>query len=183
MGHLDNTRMPRESCILLESSLKTRRMPHEKSWISESWGVPASQLHPCNVWRRLGQSAHGCPGAAGLGHYKGLLPDFPTSQCNPGGLSKPTALPTALPETRPSRRPFQDLQLHGPAARPLPCQGLCRFLLQAALSILPLPTGSKPSLLLSSLCATCGQSLQPCCAVQRSCSWAELSLCTRALLP
>ena len=146
---------------------------------SRSYG--AADREPCITSRVF--EASRVSGAPGLGHSKGLLPDFLTSQCNPAGLSQPTALPTALPETRPSRRPFQELQLHGPAARPLPCQGLCRFLLQAALSILPLPTASKPSLLLSSLCASCGQSPQPCCAVQRSCSWAQLSLCTTALLP
>jgi len=127
--------------------------------------------------------APGCPGEAGLWLSMDFLPDVLTSQCNPAAVSKPTALPTALPETRPRRRHFQDLQLHGPAARHLPCQGLCRFLLQAALSIHPLPTASKSSLLLSSPRASCGQSPQPCCAVQWSCSWAELSLCTRSLLP
>jgi len=37
--------------------------------------------------------------------------------------------------------------------------------------------------LFSPLSVCCGQSPQPCCTVQRCCSWVELSLCTRALLP
>ena len=109
----------------------------------------AAEREPCITSRVF--EASRVSGAPGLGHSKGLLPDFLTSQCNPAGLSQPTALPTALPETRPSTRPFQELQLHGPAARDLPCQGLCRFLLQAALSTLPLPTASNPSLLSSPL--------------------------------
>ena len=114
---------------------------------SRSYG--AAEREPCITSRVF--EASRVSGAPGLGHSKGLLPDFLTSQCNPAGLSQPTALPTALPETRPSTRPFQELQLHGPAARDLPCQGLCRFLLQAALSTLPLPTASNPSLLSSPL--------------------------------
>lgn len=110
---------------------------------SRSYG--AADREPCITSRVF--EASRVSGAPGLGHSKGLLPDFLTSQCNPAGLSQPTALPTALPETR----PFQELQLHGPAARDLPCQGLCRFLLQAALSTLPLPTASNPSLLSSPL--------------------------------
>lgn len=127
--------------VALKHSATNRALPRGTTMAAGATG----QLTESPAW----PARAGCSGMTGgtciQGHSKGLLPDFLTSQCNPAGLSKPTPLPAVLPETRPSRRPFQDLQLHGPAARDLPFQGLCTFLLQSALSILPIHSQLPPS--------------------------------------
>ena len=75
-------------------------------------------------------------------------------------------------------RPIWQPHMQCPAARASRCQEPADVSCHTLPSVVVLLSASKPSLLLSSLCASCGQSPQPCCAVQRSCSWAQLSLCS-----
>ena len=68
--------------------------------------------------------------------------------------------------------------VHCPAAGALPCKVLGRLLPHWELSCPP----TDLSLPRSSPLTTCRQCLQPCCASQGSCSWAELSLTKRCPL-
>ena len=151
---------------------------------------PCSALgsSPGRLSAEPGRRQRPCPGTQPLGHSRD-----PALHHSPGHPCRCPAAPSPPLCTSQQRRPgssWQGRDVAGPGApsRNLPCTALqpepYRVRSCADCSCTELSSART----LQAACnpcvpGACAQSPQPCCAVQRSCSWAQLSLCTRALLP